>query len=206
MTTLLYIESSPRGTDSASTQAAQILLDAVPDGVTVEHLPLFDMGLPEFDGLTASAKYHVLSGQELAPAEQPAWAKVTEFVDQFKAADHYLITAPMWNFSIPYKLKQYIDLITHPGMTFTADKNGVRGLAGGSGTVIYSRGGDYSPKDGQPDPFDYQSPYLQAWLGLVGVSPVQEIAVQQTMGGPDALAGALQGVTAELQGIAAGLG
>ena len=111
----------------------------------------------------------------------------------------------MWNFSIPYKLKQYIDLITHPGMTFTADKDGIRGLAGGSGTVIYSRGGDYSPKDGKPDPFDHQSPYLQAWLGLLGVNPVHEVAVQHTMGGPDALASALRTATPQLQELAGAL-
>lgn len=202
MTTCLYIESSPRDADSASTQAARTFLAALPASVNVEHLPLFDMGLPEFDGVMAAAKYRVLSGQDLTPAEEPAWAQVTEFVDQFKAADHYLITAPMWNFSIPYKLKQYIDLITHPGMTFVADKDGIRGLASGSGTVIYSRGGDYSPKDGKLDPFDHQTAYLQAWLGLVGVNPIHEVAVQRTLGGPDALARSLEAAAPTLEELA----
>lgn len=205
MATLLYVESSPRGVESASTQAADLYLNALPSSISVERLPLFDMNLPEFDGATAAAKYKVLSGQQPEGDEAAAWSVVTEFVGQFKAADHYLITAPMWNFGIPYKLKQYIDLITHPGMTFTAGANGIKGLAGGSGVVIYARGGNYSPKEGKPDPFDHQSPYLRAWLGLVGVDPVAEIAVQQTMGGPEALADALGAAKPELEQLAGSL-
>ena len=206
MSTLLYVESSPRGADSASSQAARLFLQALPERVSVEHMPLFDMDLPEFDGLTAAAKYRVLSGKSPEGAQQAAWAVVTRLVEQFKSADHYLITAPMWNFSIPYKLKQYIDLITHPGMTFTAGEDGVKGLAGGNAVVIYARGGDYSPKDGQPDPFDYQSPYLRAWLGLVGVNPVDEVAVQGTMGGPQALRSALEDAKPRLVELASSLG
>ena len=93
----------------------------------------------------------------------------------------------MWNFGIPYKLKQYIDLITHPGLTFTYGENGPIGLARGPATFIYSRGGDYSPKDGAPDPFDFQSPYMNAWTKLVGLNPVSEVLVQGTMAGPDKL-------------------
>ena len=112
------------------------------------------------------------------------------------------INVPMWNFSVPYRLKQYIDLITHPGLTFTREADGIRGLASGPATVIYARGGDYSPKDGKPDPFDFQSPYLSAWLGLVGLGPVDEVLVQTTMAGPDALANAVQGVKDQLMSLA----
>ena len=181
MSALLYIECSPRRADSFSSQAAAIYLDALPQGVAVEHLDLFAAELPEFDAAAAAAKYKVMGGQPLTAAEESAWSKVVALVDRFKAADHYLIAAPMWNFGIPYKLKQYIDLITHPGLTFNPRPDGMEGLAGGDAVVIYSRGGNYGPKDGQPDPYDHQSPYLQAWLGLVGISPVEEVAVQGTM-------------------------
>ncbi len=95
-------------------------------------------------------------------------AAITQLVTQFLAADHYLLAVPMWNFSVPYKLKQYIDLITHPNLTFALGEKGMQGLATGNAVVVYSRGGDYSPKDGKPDAYDFQSPYLAAWLGLVG--------------------------------------
>ena len=36
-------------------------------------------------------------------------------------ADRVLISTPMWNFGIPYKLKQCFDLIIQPGLTFRFD-------------------------------------------------------------------------------------
>jgi FMN-dependent NADH-azoreductase len=206
MTTLLYINASPRGDAAASTQAAAKFRAALPADIRVEQMDLFDAGLPEFSAALASAKQKFLMGQELNAAEQQEWQMVTQLVEQFVSADYYLFGVPMWNFNVPYKLKQYIDLITHPGLTFTRDEQGIRGLASGATTVIYSRGGDYSPKDGAPDPYDFQSPYLKAWLGLVGLGPVTEVLVQSTMAGPDALASAVQSAAAQLATAARQLG
>ena len=36
-------------------------------------------------------------------------------------ADRVLISTPMWNFSIPYKLKQWFDVIIQPGLAFRFD-------------------------------------------------------------------------------------
>ena len=206
MSALLYVESSPRGADSYSSQAADLFLDALPDGVAVEHLDLFSGNLPEFGAVAAAAKYKVMRGEALSPAEEDAWSAVVALVEQFKAADHYLFAVPMWNFGVPYKLKQYIDLITHPGLTFNPRPDGMEGLAGGDAVVIYSRGGNYGPKDGQPDPYDHQSPYLQAWLGLVGVDPVAEVAVQGTMRPPVGADNHLDPVRDRLEELALGIG
>ena len=206
MSVLLYIECSPRRADSFSSQAATIYLGALPKDVAVEHLDLFNANLPEFDAIAAAAKYKVMRGQALNPDEESAWAAVVALVDRFKAADHYLIAAPMWNFGIPYKLKQYIDLITHPGLTFNPRPDGMEGLAKGDAVVIYSRGGNYGPKDGQPDPYDHQSPYLQSWLGLVGVSPVVEVAVQGTMRPPASAENHLDPVRDRLEELAQRIG
>ena len=206
MSTVLYIESSPRAANSFSSQAAAIYLDALPDGVKVEHLDLFAADLPEFGQVAASAKYKVMGGKALNPEEESAWSEVVALVEGFNSADHYLIATPMWNFGIPYKLKQYIDLITHPGLTFNPRPDGMEGLAGGDAVVIYSRGGNYGPKDGQPDPYDHQSPYLKAWLGLVGVSPVVEVAVQGTMRPPVGAENHLDPVRDRLEELARGIG
>ena len=68
-------------------------------------------------------------GIDLEQNEAREWRAVLNLVEQFLHADAYLFTIPMWNFGIPYELKQYIDLITHPGLTFTRDENGPKGLA-----------------------------------------------------------------------------
>ena len=202
MTHVLYVCASPRGEHSAAGQAAEVFLAALDGAVSVTRLDLFEMDLPEFGGVLAQAKQKTMFGQALDDDEAAQWSAVTSLVDQFLSADHVVFAVPMWNFSLPYKLKQYIDLITHPGLTFTQDKDGPRGVGSASGTVIYARGGDYSPTDGQPDPYDFQSPYFKTWAALVGISPLSEILVQRTLGGPDAQQHAVAGVTADLQQLA----
>jgi FMN-dependent NADH-azoreductase len=205
MSNLLYLNASPRGEQSASTQAAQVYLDALPSSVEVTRLDLFDAQLPEFTPVLAEAKQQVTMGQSLSGEAQVQWQAITQLVTQFLAADHYLLAVPMWNFSVPYKLKQYIDLITHPNLTFTFGEKGMQGLATGNAVVVYSRGGDYSPKDGKPDPYDFQSPYLDAWLGMVGVGPISTVLVQRTMAGPNATAEAVTGAQEQLQSLARAL-
>ena len=206
MTNLLYINASPRGEVSAANQACLIFTNALPDSVKVDRLDLFEAQLPEVTLEITAAKMKFAMGLDLDDEEARQWSAITNLVSQFLEADSYLFAIPMWNFSIPYKLKQYIDLITHPGLTFTSDENGPKGLASGPATLIYSRGGDYSPKDGKPDPFDFQSPYMKAWTRLVGLNPVSEVLVQRTMAGPDALTETLDAQRSKLIALANGLG
>jgi FMN-dependent NADH-azoreductase len=206
MTRLLYINASPRGGAAACSQAGDLFLHALPDSVDVTTLRLFDMSLPEVTENVVNAKFKFAAGADLTDAEAAEWATIEALVDQFISADTFLFGVPMWNFSIPYRMKQYIDLITHPGLTFASDEKGIRGLASGAATVIYSRGGNYSPKDGQPDPYDFQSPYFKAWLGLVGLGPVSEVLVQGTAGGPDAQAAAVEGARKQLESLAKATG
>lgn len=205
MSNLLYLNASPRGEQSASTQAAQLYLDALPSAVQVTRVNLFEAQLPEFTPVLAEAKQQVTMGQSLSGDAKAEWEAITQLVSQFLAADHYLLAVPMWNFSVPYKLKQYIDLITHPNLTFAMGEKGMQGLASGNTVVVYSRGGDYSPKEGKPDPYDFQSPYLAAWLGLVGLGPVTDVLVQRTMAGPNATAEAVAGAKDQLVSLAQSL-
>lgn len=206
MTTVLYLNASPRGEQSAAHQAAGVFLSALGDDVTVNSIDLFATDLPDVTLEVTSAKIKQFLAMDLTEEEAAQWQVVTNLVNEFKVADHYLMGIPMWNFGIPYKLKHYIDLINHPGLTFTRDANGPRGLVEGSATLIYSRGGDYAPKDGRPDPMDFQSIYMNAWLTSIGITDVNEVLVQNTMGGPDMVKQTIEGVTDQLTGIASALG
>lgn len=205
MIKILHISASPRGELSASAQAAQVFLDALPPSAAVKHIDLFQRDLPEVTLEVTTAKQKAFVGAALTSEEARQWAAIVDLVNEFQAADHYLMAVPMWNFNVPYRFKQYIDLLTHPGLTFTRDANGPRGLVTGGATAIYSRGGNYSPKDGKPDPFDFQSPYIQAWLRMIGVGPVQEVFVQRTMAGPDGVAQSVAQVARQLKALAAAL-
>ncbi len=85
----------------------------------------------------------------------------------------------MWNFSIPYTLKYYIDAIVQPGYTFRYDEQGrAIGLVQGKKMVCFtSRGADYSP--GSPyNAYDFQEPYLRAIFGFLGVTDIEFVHAQ----------------------------
>jgi FMN-dependent NADH-azoreductase len=85
----------------------------------------------------------------------------------------------MWNLSIPYALKYYIDCIVQPGYLFRYDEFGqvVPLVRGKKMVCVSSRGGDYSP-GGHRHAFDFQEPYLRAIFGFVGVTDLEFLNIQ----------------------------
>jgi len=93
----------------------------------------------------------------------------------------------MWNFSIPYRLKQYIDLIVQPGYTFSYSQDkGYEGLVVGKPMLpIYARGGQY-PAGTEAEVFDLQTKYIELIFRFVGFEDIRSIVVEPTLlGGPD---------------------
>ena len=124
MAKLLYIEASPRKDRSRSIQVARTFLAAYqksrPDD-SIQTLDLWATSLPRFDGATIEAKYAILQGQTHTPGQAQAWKAVVDVIEQFKSADKYLFSLPMWNFGVPYIVKHYIDVLIQPGLTFSYD-------------------------------------------------------------------------------------
>lgn len=185
MAKLLYIQASPRGDRSASIAVAKHFIatyQATNSGDQIETLDLWDADLPEFDGDTISAKYAVLNGESHTPEQAAAWDAVVKIADQFKSADKILLSLPMWNFSIPYKLKHYIDILAQPGLTFSfTPEEGYKGLVTGKPlVVIYARGGAYGPGSGA-EGYDQQSTYVKQIFGFLGFTDIREILVEPTL-------------------------
>jgi FMN-dependent NADH-azoreductase len=192
MSTLLYIEVSPRKERSSSTTVAEAFLDAYqanhPED-TIDRLDLWAVDLPPFNGETINAKYAILHGQPHTDAQKEAWRTVEQIIERFKAADKYVISLPMWNFGIPYRLKHYIDIITQPGYTFSfSEEEGYSGLVIGKPVAtIYARGGVYEPGT-DAAAIDFQKPYLEHALGFMGLTDLRPILIEGTMmTGPDEL-------------------
>jgi Flavodoxin-like fold len=71
-----------------------------------------------------------------------AWRAAQAAFDRFDAADRLLFSVPMWNASVSYILKQFIDVVSQPGMVFGVDaRTGYSHLLQGKGkkaAVIYT--------------------------------------------------------------------
>jgi len=190
MSKLLYIEASPRGDRSKSSKVAKAFLEAYQQAHvedTIEHINLWKVSLPTFDGDMLEAKYAVLGGQSQTPGQAAAWKTVSDMAEVFKSADKYLISLPMWNFGIPYKLKHYIDIITQPGLTFRfSPGEGYKGLTSGKAVVIYARGGAYGEGSGA-EAYDLQTKSFGMHLGFIGITDQTNILVETTLAAPDAV-------------------
>ena len=190
MPKLVYVEASPRKERSHSIRVAQAFLETYREthpGDEVETLDLWAMGLPEFDGAVVDAKYRIMHGEEHTPDEAAAWGAVVDLFERFASGDRYLFSLPMWNFGIPYKLKQFIDLITQPGLSFTVvPGKGYQGLvADRPAAVIYARGGAYGGAESSTEGGDFQRPYFDMFLRFIGFSDIREVFIEPTQSRPE---------------------
>ena len=191
MSKILHIISSPRGDRSASLTVAKTFLAAYAEknpGDQIDTLDLWKTKLPEFDGATIEGKYAIMHGDKFTPAQDEAWKAVVALADRFKSADKIVLSLPMWNFGLPYKLKHFIDVIVQPGLAFSfSPDTGYKGLITGKPLVaIYARGGAYGPGSGA-EGYDAQSSYLKQVLGFIGFTDIKEIFVEPTLQKADAV-------------------
>ena len=154
MTTLLHLSASPRGAASESRAIAATFLDAYrathPDDEIVEW-DLWDGTLPAFGPDAAAAKMAVFAGADPQGDEARAWQAAIDTFRRFDAADRYLFSVPMWNAGVPYILKQFIDVVSQPGLVFGFDpERGYSGLLHGQegGGGLHERGVRPGPRAG----------------------------------------------------------
>ena len=174
MKKLLHIIATPREDESRTLHVSNAFIESFKvkhPGWVLEELNLFKAALPPLTVERVDGKYVLLAGKDLFGELKEAWEEIVLHIEKFLSADGYLISAPMWNFSIPYVLKHYLDIIVQPKYLFQYTATGVEGLVKNRKMVIVtSRGGDYSPAETRS--FDFQEPYLKAIFNFVGVTDI----------------------------------
>lgn len=185
---LLYIEASPRKKRSSSIEVAHTFLQAYKESNPKDEIKTFDLWkreLPSFDGDVIDAKYMVMKGVSPTDEQKKAWRAVELIIEEFKQADRYLFSIPMWNFSIPYKLKHFFDVIVQPSYTFSASEGAYKGLITQKPVVIiYARGGSYTP--GTPAAsLNFQQPYMELILKFIGFTDIRSVIVEPTASLPE---------------------
>src|SRR5277367_564076 len=170
---ILNIVTSPRRERSASIAIADSFLCEYKKkikGLVVDTLDVWTESLPEFGAEAIDAKYKGVSGEPMTPIERATWEKIRELASRFQRADRIVLGVPMWNFSVPYKLKHLIDLTCQRNMLFTFDGE-VYGpsLSVDKAFVTYVRGqSDDAGFKTLPQPgFKYVSGYVEFWLRFI---------------------------------------
>lgn len=185
---LLHISASPRDEASESLRIAQVFTEVYQESHPhdeVEHWDLWDGSLPEF-AVGAKAKMTVFGGGEPRGAEGEAWAAARRAFERFDSAGRLLFSVPMWNASVPYVLKQLIDVISQPGWIFGVDPAaGYSHLLAGRGkrvAVVYTSA-VWGPPLGPEFGADFQSSYFGDWLRWTGLTDISEIRFHPTLTG-----------------------
>ena len=148
--TILHIDSSISGENSASRAISRSIVDQLSGSGTVVTRDLVSEPLPHLT-LDAFADTTVL--------------------DEFLSADTVVIGAPMYNFTLPTQLKAWLDRVLVAGKTFRYTENGPEGLAGGKRVIIaLARGGIYGV--GSPAAsLEHLETYLRGVFNFIGIEP-----------------------------------
>jgi FMN-dependent NADH-azoreductase len=182
---LLHIAASPRGESSESLAIARTFLSAVRElhaGVEIEEWDLWDGSLPQFGPDAVAGKYAVFAGADHTPEQAAAWAEVRAVYDRLSQADYFLFSVPMWNHGIPYILKQFIDVVSQPGLLYGFDPaTGYSGLLTGKKAVVIYTSGVYGDGRGAAFGVDFQAPYFNDWLRWAGVREREVISFRPNL-------------------------
>lgn len=177
--TILHIDSSIQADGSISRALTAAIVAAI------------------VDGSDEPVIHHDLTNEE--PAAVNPRAGDSPAADEFLAADVIVIGAPMYNLSVPARLKAWIDSISIPRKTFRYTEKGPEGLAGGRKVVVaYASGGfHHGPEE------DFVDPYLRSLFRLLGIKDIDVVRAEGVNISDEHRARTLQAANAEIAGIAA---
>jgi len=182
---LLHIDSSALGANSVTRQ----LTAAV---VTEARKRDRDL-VVEYRDLEAEPICH-LSGESFTGADAGERADAERTMQQFLEADVIVVGAPMYNFTIPSKLKAWIDRIAVAGKTFRYTESGPVGLAGDKRVVVaIGSGGVHAG-----GPSDFIEPYLRTLFGFLGVTKIEFVRAEGVAMSPQHRSQAIDRALAEV--------
>ncbi|MGR5108959.1 FMN-dependent NADH-azoreductase [Vibrio jasicida] len=194
MSRVLALKSSILGDYSQSNKLVEDFIKNVDqDKLTVRDLAANPLPVLDFSVATA-----LRATEDLSQEQQTVVDLSDTLIEEIKAADTLVIAAPMYNFTIPTQLKNWIDLIARAGVTFKYTENGVQGLIEGKkAIVVTTRGGLH--KD---SPTDSMTSYLRTVLGFVGITDVEFVYAEALNMGDDAAAKGISDAQSQLATLA----
>ncbi|HHX6879237.1 Acyl-carrier protein phosphodiesterase [Acinetobacter baumannii] len=202
MSHILLVTSSPRASESLSTRFASELAEGLKarTGATLTVRDLVAKPVPHITPAYISGRIKPVN--ERTPDEAAAVTVAQELVDELIAADVVVIASGMINFGPPSQLKAWFDQVTLPGAAFTYTEAGPKGLLTGKKVyLVTATGGIYS--EGPYAPFDFQNNYLLHLLSFIGLTPIEQVKVEGSVLGEDALKAAIANGEQAVQAVLA---
>ena len=180
---ILQINSSARAGASHSTRLAGDIVERLRAAHPGALLTVRDLARTPHPALDEAALGALFTpADQRTPAQAARVAQDDALIAELMAADTIVLGVPMYNFGVPTQLKNWIDAVARAGVTFKYTDKGAVGLVQGKKVyVALTRGGLY-----RNTPADTQVPYLQAFLGFIGMTDVEFIYAEGLAMGPEA--------------------
>jgi FMN-dependent NADH-azoreductase len=194
MAHLLHIDASPRGERSHSRRLTREFVEQWKQAHPNDTVTYRDIGrhpIPHVDESWIAAAF--------TPPEQhtdelsKAIHLSDRLVDEFLAADVYVMAVPMYNFSVPSGFKAYIDQIVRVGRTVAFEPNDVANafkplVLGKKMFIVEARGDSGFQTGGRYEHMNYHDPYLVAVFGFMGITDITFVHVENDEYGGQKLA------------------
>ena len=180
MTTILRIDASARREGSYTRRVADELIAALAGAEDIVVTRDLLDGIPLLNEAATSQLASPV--EERTPDAAPTLAVSDQLIEEFDNADAVVISLPIYNFGVPAALKAWADLFARAGRTFTYTETGPVGLLSDRPVYIVAGAG------GVPigSPVDYATPWLQQFLGFLGITDVKVIPIDGLASDPEA--------------------
>lgn len=183
MAHILHLDTSPRGEASHSRQITAEFVQAWLSAYPADTVVTRDLGhqaIPHVSEEFIGAMY--TPAEQRTPAQTTALSLSDTLIGELFVADIYVFGIPMYNFGVPSVFKAYIDQIARAGVTFNpATYEGL--LKNKKMFVVTARGGGgYGPGENH-ESLNVQEPSIRTAFGLMGVSDIEFIHLNNLMPG-----------------------
>jgi FMN-dependent NADH-azoreductase len=209
MAHLLHLDSSPRGERSHSRRMTREFVEqwkqVHPDD-TVTYRDIGRNPIPHVDEAWIAAAFS--SSEQLTPQLEDAIRLSDQLVDEFLAADIYVVGVPMYNFSVPSSFKAYIDQIVRIGRTVDFEPDDSAHVykplvLGKKMFVIEARGDSGFEPGGRYEQMNHLDPYLRAVFGFIGITDITFIHIEKSEYGENKLAASIADARAKIAELVA---
>lgn len=168
---VLLVSASARNQDSVTRRFANELLNSMEEHYSELDITERDVakGIPFLDEQWINANF--TTTEERDENHKAALRYSDTLVNELQQADAIIISAPIYNFSVPASLKAWIDQIARVGLTFNYTAEGPEGkLKNKKAYIVMASGGTELGSE-----IDFASSYLQHILNFIGIKDVSII-------------------------------
>lgn len=166
------------GKESLVAEGARIFLSSLTSSYSVTELNLWKQeDMIKYNADHARSKMSILKGSA-SEGDAELISPVLIAAQNINLMDMVVVSTPMWNYSVPYVLKQYMDIVVQPGINFRDENQSSLDHLRGRHLVVFSSAGAVFDENSVRK--DYMNPLLSQVFRLMGFDKQQFVFIQGT--------------------------